>query len=218
MATGDQSDVYTRLSRFLPRTWFGDLAAAPLISAVLTGFAKAHSYTYSLITYAALQLRIATATDGWLDMIAADFFGATFYRHAGQSDASFRTAIILNLFRPRGTRAAVIKAITDMTGIAPVLVEFNRPTDTGVYGGPYIGYGLAGAYGSLVMPMQAMVTAFRPATLAAAPLGYIPTDAEIAAAVEAVRPAGYTVWVVVKNQVPLAYLGSTFVLGTSQLQ
>lgn len=199
MATGDKSDVYSRLVAVIPR-WFGDLILAPLIAAVLQAFATTQSFAYSLITYAALQLRIKTATDGWLDMIAADFFGPTFYRRAGQSDLSFRAAIITNLIRERGTRAGVIQILLDLTGRAPVIVEFNRPTDTGVWGGPYIGYGLAGSWGSLSsMGMQAMVHAFRPLSIGTAPLGYIPTDTEIAAAVNSVRPAGYTLWLNISN-------------------
>ena len=198
MATGDKTDVYGRLMAMLPR-WFGDLTIAPLISALLQAFATTHSYVYTLIAYATLQVRIKTATDGWLDMIAADFFGPTFYRRAGQSDTSFRAAIVLNLFRERGTRNSVIKILTDLTGRAPLIVEFNRPTDTGVWGGPYLGYGLAGAYGSFSMDTYAMVTAYRPFNIGTAPFGYIPTDAEIYAAVDSVRPAGYTLLMNIKN-------------------
>lgn len=198
MATGDKNDVYNRLVSVLPR-WFGDISQSPIISALLQGLANASAFVYSLIAYAALQLRIKTATDGWLDMIAADFFGPSFWRHQGQSDASFRAWIIANLFRERGTRTSVIKVLTDITGRTATLVEFNRPTDTGAYGGPYLGYAAAGAYGSLSMPMQAMVTAYRPQTVGGSPLGYIPTDAEIAAAVDSVRPAGYTIWMRISN-------------------
>lgn len=199
MATGDQTDVFARLRSALP-PWFGDITQAPLVGAVLTALATTQSFIYSLIVYATMQLRIMTATDGWLDMIAADFFGPTFFRHAGQSDASFRVAIIANLLRPRGTRAAVISILTQLTGRAPLLVEFNRPTDCGAYGGPYIGYSAAGAWGTLnSMPLQAMVIAYRPYSLATAPLGYYPTDTEIAAAIESVRPAGYRLWIAISN-------------------
>lgn len=199
MATGDRNDIISRLKSTLPN-WFGDLTLAPLIGAVLTALATTQSFVYSLIVYATMQLRIMTATDGWLDMIAADFFGPTFFRHSGQSDQSFRVAIIANLLRPRGTRAAVIAILTQLTGRAPLLVEFNRPTDTGAYGGPYLGYSTAGAWGTLnSMPMQAMVIAYRPYSLATAPLGYYPTDAEIFAAIESVRPAAYQLWVALSN-------------------
>lgn len=198
MATGDTNDIFARLKAVLPR-WFGDLSNAPLVSALLQAFATTQAFVYGLIVYAGLQLRIKTATDGWLDMIAADYFGGTFYRHSGQSDASFRTAIVLNLLRERGTRASVIKVLTDITGRTPKVIEFNWPRDTGVYGGSWIGYGVAGAWGSRSMPLQAMVRAYRPTSLGAAPLGYIPTDAEILAAIEAVRPAGYTVYASISN-------------------
>lgn len=198
MATGDQDDMLSRLKALLPTTWFS--SANPVLDGLLSAAAYTLSWFYSLYLYAALQTRIKTATDGWLDMIANDFFGPTFYRRSGQSDASFRAWIIVNMFRERGTRNSVIKILTDLTGRAPLIIEFNKPTDTGAYRGPHIGYGLAGAYGSLTaMDMQTMVTAYRPQSVAGSPLGYIPTDAELIAAVESVRPATYVIWVKVSD-------------------
>ena len=96
MATGDQSDILRRLKSTLPR-WFGD--STTILDALLQGLAWAASFVYSLWAYAKLQTRIKTATDGWLDMIAADFFGSSLLRTANQSDASFRALIIINLIR-----------------------------------------------------------------------------------------------------------------------
>lgn len=215
MATGDQSDILQRLKATLPR-WFGD--STPILDALLQGLAWTGSFVYSLISYARLQTRIKTATDGWLDMIAADFFGSSLSRAANQSDTSFRARIIINLFRERATRGGVIKVLQDLTGRTPLVFEPQRPADTGAYSAPNSGYGVAGGYGSLLLPCQAFVTAFRP-TGTGIPLvagygistgGYgvasraelasmdmiqgAVTDADIYAAIDSVKPAGTTLW------------------------
>lgn len=218
--TGDQSDVYNRLLRNLP-PWFGD--DPPIIGALLHGIAYGLSFLYSLYAYAKQQTRILTATDGWLDMIASDFFGSAIKRAANQSDASFRGTIRINLFRERATRNGIIKVLTDLTGRPPKIIEPRRPSDTGVYGGPLIGYGVAGAYGSMLMPYQAFVIAYRPlgtgipsvagygistgaystasqaewASLSMIQQGV--TDSDIYAAIEATRPVATTVWTKISN-------------------
>lgn len=221
MATGDQSDILQRLKATLPR-WFGD--STPILDALLQGLAWAGSFVYSLISYARLQTRIKTATDGWLDMIAADFFGPSLARAANQSDASFRARIIINLFRERATRGGVIKVMQDLTGRTPLVFEPQRPADTGAYSAPNSGYGMAGGYGSLLLPCQAFVTAFRPtgsgipnvagyggsagnpgpggygvaSQLEYASMAMIQgavTDADLYNAIDSVKPAGVTLWV-----------------------
>lgn len=225
MATGDQSDIFGRLKSLIPR-WFGD--GASVRDALLQGLAWASSFIYSLITYTRLQTRIKTATDGWLDMIAADFFGATLLRASNQSDASFRARIIINLFRERATRWAIIAVLKDLTGQTPVVFEPQRPLDTGSYGGPLIGYGMAGGYGSMLIPYQAFVTAYRPSGVGIpnvggyggtvggpGPGGYgtpaqieyaalsmiqgAVTDADIYAAIDSVKPAATAVWTRITN-------------------
>ncbi len=161
MAVGDQQDIYRRLRGYLP-PWFGDEVDTPIVNGLLQGLAFGAAYVYSLIGYARLQTRIKTATDGWLDMIAADFFGDDLLRAANQSDDSFRARIILNLFRERATRAGLIRVLQDLTGRTPVVIEPTRPADTGAYSVPTSGYSLAGAYGSLSLPFQAFVIAYRP--------------------------------------------------------
>lgn len=220
MATGDQNDILQRLKGTLPR-WFGD--STPILDALLQGLASAGAFVYSLWAYAKLQTRIKTATDGWLDMIAADFFGSSLLRAANQSDASFRARIIINLIRERATRAGLVKVLQDLTGRTPIIFEPQRPADTGAYSAPNSGYGIAGGYGSLLLPCQAFVTAFRPtgsgipnvagyggsagnpgpggygvaSQLEYASMAMIQgavTDADIYAAVDSVKPAGTTLW------------------------
>jgi hypothetical protein len=214
--TGDQSDVFARIKKILPHTWFGPIT--DLIDALVQGLANSGAFIYALYVYANLQTRLLSATDGWLDMIAADYFGDTLQRAANQSDDSFRAKIVVNLFRERGTRNAVIKVLTDLTGRAPIIVEPQRPADTGAYDAPNIGYGVAGSYGSLLLPYQAFVQAFRPlgsgipyvAGYGSPPSGYsVPsrgeygsldmvqgaiTDADIYAAIDSVKLEGTIVW------------------------
>lgn len=132
MATGDNDDIFSRLMGYLPR-WFGD--SPPVVTALMRGAATGFAFIYLLIGYAILQTRIKSATGGWLDMIAADFFGSDLIRRTNESDPSFLNRIIVNMFRERGTRAAVVKVLTDLTGRAPLIVEPKRPSDTGGYGG-----------------------------------------------------------------------------------
>ncbi|WDZ97994.1 hypothetical protein Herbaro_09495 [Herbaspirillum sp. WKF16] len=218
--TGDQDDVFKRLKALLP-PWFGD--TTPILDAVLYGVAYALSFAYSLWAYAKLQTRILWATDGWLDMIAADFFGTALQRKLGQSDASFRNRIIINMFRGRGTRPAMVRVLEDITGRTPVIFEPNRPLDTGALNSPQSGgYCGVARMGSMAVPYTAMITAYRPqatgvaaggafcsapkvsalntplATSYTASLSMVnqsATDEDIYAAVEAVKPVGTVMWV-----------------------
>jgi hypothetical protein len=217
--TGDQADMLARLKAVLPR-WFPD--SVLILDGILSGLALAASLLYQVISYADLQVRIKTAIDGWLDLIAYDFFGAALVRTSGQSDESLRTRILINLLRERVTRAALVRVLTDVTGRAPIVIEPTRPADCGGYGAMG-GYGSAGAYGSLAVPYWCFVQAFRPASsgipfvagYGSTPSGYSRasrgeyaslamvqgsvTDADIYAAIEAVKPAGMTVWVNLSN-------------------
>jgi hypothetical protein len=240
MSTGDQNDMLGRLQALVPRGWFGD--APPILTALLKGFAAIFANVYTVLSYARLQLRIATATDGWLDVVSADFFGTTLPRKTGESDTAFRNRITINLFRERATRKAVVQVLTTLTGQAPLIIEPRRPADTGGYG-VACGYGVAGAYGSLVHQYQAFITAYRPTTggipfvagYGSSPSGYSTasrgeyaslvdvqggvTDADIYAAIASVIPAGTIAWVSIQgtpnpNQSALDF---TFILDESPL-
>jgi hypothetical protein len=132
MATGDTTDITTRLRLSLPKQWFQ--TDGTVIGAILGALSTSWAWAYSLYAYIKVQSRILTATDGWLDVVAGDFFGTSVTRKASQSDASFRAAIIINLFRERATRKAIITVLTQLTGRAPVIIEPQRPADTGAYG------------------------------------------------------------------------------------
>ena len=162
---GDQSDILGRLRSVLPARWFPD--GAPVLDALLGGLASGWSSVYQQLQYVRAQTRIATATDIWLDVVAQDYFGSRLTRRAGQVDPVFRATIQRELFRERGTRAAIVSVVQDLTGRPPQIFEPARPGDTGGYassagGGGGAGYGCAGGWGSLTLPFQCFVTAYRP--------------------------------------------------------
>jgi hypothetical protein len=158
--TGDQPDMVARLKAVLPTRWFTD--TAPVLDGLLAGLGWGWSWVYSLLLYVQLQTRIATATDVWFDIIASDFFGDRLQRRAGQDDAAFRLLIQSNLLREHGTRQAIINAVEDLTGRVPTIFEPMRTTDTGGYTLGGTGYGVAGGWGSMALPFQCFVTAYRP--------------------------------------------------------
>jgi hypothetical protein len=160
---GDHADFVGRLKAALPSRWF-PVGATPILDALLGGLASAWVSIYALLQYVILQTRIATATDRNLDYIAGDFFGLDLPRLAGERDASYSLRIRAEMFRPRGTRAAVIRALTDLTGRARHVFEPANTDDTGGYRAGGVGYGVAGGYGSLLLPFQFFVVAYRPVT------------------------------------------------------
>ena len=216
--TGDQDDMYSRLTALLPPGWFGD--ENPVLDALLHGFAQALAWAFTLYLFALAQTRIKTATGGWLDMVALDFFGSGLIRYSSQSDSSYLNRITINLFRERGTRAGMSKVLYDLTGKWPTIIEPARPADVGGLG-VSIGLGVAGGVGSISTPYQAFVTAYRPTNNGAAgwpgagtnPFGLSLTgglapasqmtpqisDADIVAAIEATKPYGTTIWMRISN-------------------
>lgn len=223
MTTGSQQDILARIKKLLPR-WFGQgTSETPVLDGLLQGYSWALAAFFTLYLYAKLQTRILTATDGWLDMISADFFGSALLRTANQSDDSFRSRIIANMFRPRATRQSIVLVLQQLTGRTPTIFEFLRPADTGGYRVGGVGYGVGGGYGSFAMAYQAFVNAFRPMNSgipnvngygqpaggygAPGQASYVDlsqiignvTDADIYAAIDSVRPAGVTLWVLISS-------------------
>lgn len=150
--TGDQNDIITRLKALLPRGWFPDVA--PFLTSSLIGAANALSFIYSLIVYARAQCRIRTATDGFLDLISYDYFGNNLPRYLNESDPAFKTRILANLLTEKVTRAGIIKAVTLLTGVAPLIFEPGNIGDTGAYNKGTFAYGMAGGWGSLALKAQ----------------------------------------------------------------
>jgi hypothetical protein len=166
MATGDTADFLARIKAVLPARWFPD--STPILDGVLSGPAYAWSYCYGLIRFVRAQARRLTASGVFLDMLAFDFFANFIRRRTSETDANFSIRIGKEMFREKGTRAGLVGALTDLTGRAPVLFEPAYSLDTGGYGylgmtvGTGLAYGLAGGYGSMLLPFQFFVTAFRP--------------------------------------------------------
>lgn len=217
MATGDTQDVVKRLRGAIPTTWFRD--DAPVLDALLHGLSSIWVHGYDLYQFSKKQTRIRTATEGYLDLISSDFFGEDLPRKQNQRDESYRARIIANLFRERGTRTAINRVVLELTGSLPNIIEPERPLDTGAYRAPVNGYGVAGAYGSILLPYQAFVTVKRASgqgipniagyristggygeasQAAYADSKIVATeirDEDIFAAINSVRPAGTIVWV-----------------------
>lgn len=169
MATGDVADITNRIQALIPSNWFpaGD---APILTAEIEGAASALSFDYDLLAYIRQQTRIATATDGFLDLIAYDFFGTHLVRSIGQSDASFRRQIIATLFRLRNTRPAIDGAIFSLLGTHPTIIEPMRPPDTGVYDNASVmAYDVAGCYGDSAAILHSFIQVTIPTSLSIAP-------------------------------------------------
>lgn len=163
--TGDIPDFVARLRSVLPTRWFPD--EAPVLASVLTGLASCWAGIFDCLSYVRAQARLLTASDVWLDVIALDCFGPATCRRNSQTDDAFRHRIQTELLRDRGTRGAVSAILQDLTGHAPAIFEPANPLDTGGYGmmgqaTTGAAYGAAGGWGSLGLPFQAFVTAYRP--------------------------------------------------------
>ena len=170
MSVGDQNDILGRLQRLIPNGWFS-VGAAAIRDATLAGAANAFAFIFSLLAYVRLQTRIATATDGFLDLISFDFFGGKLPRGSGQTDGSFRNQITVFLFRQRNTREAVILVIEQLLGIPPTLIiEPQRASDCFCWDTPVTqGYDTAGVWGDSGMPLEIFVTITIPGGLSIAP-------------------------------------------------
>lgn len=174
MAQGDQADFVSRLQLALPLRWFPD--DAPVLGGTLSGLAAAWAVVWNNLQFVIAQTRIATATGEWLDAAAQDFFAGRILRYAGQSDAAFRTRILAELLRPRGTRSALQQALQELVGQAPGLFEPTNLRDTGAYGTGSVSRGLfyavpaapalavsasaagPGGYGNAGLALQVLIT------------------------------------------------------------
>lgn len=204
----------SRLKSGLP-PWFGD--TYPNLENILRGEAAMYAAAYLLYVFAATQTRIKSSTGPFLDMTAFSFFGTTVTRKAGESDPSFLARLLANLFQKKGTRAAIINAVTQATGYTPKVYEPWNTADTGGYGASCgAGYGAAGAYGSLAYPWQGWITAYRVSGVLGGNAGYgtsagnygagsamhyqssiqlSASDQAIFDAIESVKPCGTIAWV-----------------------
>lgn len=247
MATGDQSDILSRLKSYVPRGWFGDWSEAPIISAVLTGIASVFTTIYLLVIFIKAQARLDTSTGGWIDLWAADFFGGNLPRKPNESDASYIARIKVAIFQPRATRPAMISVLTQLTGREPIIFEPARPLDSGCLGANTGANSFCGVarMGSIACPFTALITVYRPvvsggsagaAYCNAIQISAISTpasqsytgsladeisaasDADIYAAINATRPVATNIGVCITNYgLRPPQLDSTFILDQSTL-
>lgn len=175
---GDLSDFISRLRTVLPKRWFAE--QSPNLGALLSSIATPWVWLYGLITYVRAQTRLATATDGWLDLIARDYFGCNLGRRIGETDLAYRSRIQAALLQEAATRPAVEAGLQGLIGTRPTIFEPANCMDTGSYGaattnpnafGTGMAYGLVGGWGSLQLPLQFFVTAMRPVTPGVGMLG-----------------------------------------------
>ena len=212
--TGDPSDIIARFKAALPTRWFPD--TTPVLDAVLSGLATAWSSLYALLATVRLQSRITTATGSFLDGASADFFANRLPRGTAEPDAVFSARIRQALVRDHATRAALSSVLQDLTGRSPVIFEPARIADTGAYARGDLAYGVAGAWGSLDLPFQVLVTVRRPQAsgiasvagygtggpLARASLAQVSgqvTDSDIYATITSVMPTATIAWTRITN-------------------
>ncbi len=216
-----QQELFRRLKATLPGRWFGE--NTPVLDSVLQSLSAGWVGLFSLLDYTRKQTRISTAFDGWLDLIARDYFGSRVLRRPEETDSSFRQRIYAELLRDRCTRPAIYDVLHEMTGRPPSIFEPTNPGDTGCYGSKgateigCAGYCISGGWGNLNLPFQAFVRAFRPETPGIAMINgwggsiggfgvglssYIssgtnsawPDDSEIFEAVSRTAPVGTIIW------------------------
>jgi len=211
---GGADDIIRRVKLLLPKGWWND--RAPIRDAIIGGIADVAAWSYSLISYAKLQSRVAWATGIWLDIISKDYFRFELPRRVNESDATFRARIQEELIRERVTRAGMSKALEDLTGQTPYIFEPWNTGDTGAWDIGTFAWdiGVCG-WGDTILPAQAFVNVIPPGSgIPGAPgwdiaggwdsgstmwgdmsliAGSI-TDADIYATINKTRPTGSIVW------------------------
>jgi hypothetical protein len=161
----DATTFAAHLRSLLPKGWFSD--DAPILDAVLGSFAEPWAWLSQTLTYVGAQTRIETASDGWLDVSGADFFGLSLQRRSNEPDETYRARIKSNMLVDAGTRQSLIDGIVKLTRSTVQVFEPSNCSDTGGYGGINatsdsvsrgFAYGSAGGWGSLELPYQVFIT------------------------------------------------------------
>jgi len=162
MAVGDQTNILGRLKSLLPFGWFPQ-GQTPVLDTALSGAAAALAWAYNLLTWTGQQMRLATSQGGMLDLFAYDYFGSNLPRLPNESDTAYAARIKAALLAPADTRGALINMLTALTGTPPLVFEPGHQADTGGIGTGYLGWTSGpGGWGSLALPYQLFVVAYRP--------------------------------------------------------
>ncbi|KTS09739.1 hypothetical protein SB2_11840 [Methylobacterium radiotolerans] len=141
---GSATDILRRLRSLFPRRWAADVA--PVRDAVFGGIGDSLAWLYAQQQTVKGGTRRAGAVGYLLDVDAYGFFQEGFLRRNGEADDAWRRRYTDEIFRPRVTRPAIDKALYDLTGYRPKIVELFSANDCGAYDGA----GLAYAGSSLV--------------------------------------------------------------------
>jgi len=128
----DSTEMLRRLRSLVPHGWFGDVA--PIRDIVLGGVADALVWVRAQGQVVRAGTRRAGTTGWLLDIDAFGFFGSAFLRRPSESDDAWRKRFTDEIFRPRVTRAAIDKALFDLTGRHPVVHEPWNANDCGAIG------------------------------------------------------------------------------------
>lgn len=147
-------DILERVKKLLPKRWFA--WTAPNRDAIIGGLSDSAAFYKSFIDYARLQTRLATVTGIWLDIFSFDYLGRYLYRN-GAIDSAFRLIVQATILQERVTRAGMVSAISKLVGIPPQIIEPWNPNDCGGYGIRNVGYGRAGAWGSIALQNQVFI-------------------------------------------------------------
>ncbi len=237
----DAASWSARIRRVLPRGWWGEPGSTPILDGILAGLGYAHAQLSSWIQFSRLQIRLATATDDFLDGLCADFLGTRVYRLDGETDAAFRVRIKREILRSRATRQAMVAALVDLTGQMPLIVEPGNSSDCGGYDLGGCGYDAGGAWGDPSLAFQTFITAYRPhvggipnvdgfdGSIGGWDVGAIEyvspdqvsgvSDDDIYDVIEATRPAATVCWVSLTNVPPFGNqdLDDSFILDESEM-
>lgn len=139
-------DAPSRLRGLLPASWFGH-DATPVLSSLLAGLGAPITWALTLFNFVLAQTRLATSSGIFVDLFALDFLGARLPRRAGETDAPYQARITAEILRPRATRGAITRVVTDLVGTPPTLFEPWNTGDCGAYD-----VGTAAYAGTLVAP------------------------------------------------------------------
>lgn len=220
--TGDKADVVARLQRWLPQGWF-PTDTGTRVYAILSGFASLLAFIYSQIAYLRLQTRLASLTDGFVDLASSDFFGGLLPRLNGETDSRFTLRIRKEIVRDRVTRHAIDALLFDLTGDHPEITEMWRGSDclswrgrygwrTGHYSGLNFRYLVfiktehAGVFGIDLGAWRNNNAAWRIPTFVytdpSMTTGTGLTDQQLLDALDRIRPAGVTFWVWIGSAPP----------------
>lgn len=154
---GGPADLLRRLKSLFPRRWAAP--AAPVREAVFGGIGDSLAWLYAQLQTVRGGTRRAGTLGYLLDIDAWGFFQSRILRRPAETDDAWRKRYTDEIFRPRVTPAAIDKALFDLTGRHPIIVEPWNPGQTAAYGFSYYG---SAQYGSLSLPYQFFITAFRP--------------------------------------------------------